>query len=70
MVEAPNSPIPEALRFMHTLNRLKQRTALGQQHIDGGPLRIVGLSEGGAYQLTAQGEVRAEQLAADLIRRA
>jgi hypothetical protein len=70
MVEAPNSPIPQALRFLYTLNRLKQQTALGQRHVDAGLLRVIGLSGGGALQLTDEGEVRAKQLAADLIRRA
>lgn len=70
MVEAPNSSIPPALSFMYTLNRLKRRTAMGQRHVDAGLLRIVGLADGGALQLTAEGEVRAKQMADDLIGRA
>jgi hypothetical protein len=66
---APNSPVPLFLNPIFQ-SGLGYDHDYGLEYVNCGFLEATGLSKGGFYRLTREGESRAEQLAKDLISRA
>jgi hypothetical protein len=68
LASAPNSPVPHFIAQMYSVMFYDQD--YGLEYVRCGFLEVIGLSKGGFYRLTPDGETRAEQMAKDSISRA